>query len=87
MQYELLATLGQHLVNHLLVELGAEGYSRERLGLTTGEDCRTVCSGQIAYLAPDGANLVGLTTVQTDAFVKDKVTYSFFFYIVVVKFG
>ena len=41
-------------------------------------------SGQITYLAPDGANLVGLTAVEADAFVKDATAHSVAHHVVIV---
>ena len=56
----------------------------QRLCLTTSEDRTSVRHGQRRNLAPDGADLVGLTTVQTDTLVQDATAHSVALYIVVV---
>ena len=40
--------------------------------------------GQRRYLAPDGADIGGLTTIETDALVEDATAHGVALYIVVV---
>ena len=74
----------QYVVNDFFVQLGTQSYGRQGLSLTTGEDSRAVRSGQVADFAPDGADLVSLTSVKALAFVQDAAAHSLFFHIVVV---
>ena len=83
---EAFATLVDNVVDNLLVELGAECDGGERLSLATGEYGRSVRSGDVVDFAPDGADVGGLTTVETDSFVEDATAHGFFFDVVVVAF-
>ena len=85
-EQETLFALVEHVVEDLLVELGAEGHSGQRLCLAAGEHCRSVRAGDIVGLAPDGADLGGLAAVQTDTFVEDATAHSLALHIVVVAF-
>ncbi len=81
---EAFATLVEHVVKNLLVEFGTEGNGGEALCLTTGEDCRSVRSGNIVDLAPDGADFGGLAAIETHTFIEDAAAHGFFFNVVVV---
>ena len=83
-EQEALIALVEHIVNQLLVELGTQRTGRERLCLTTGEDSASVRHGQGRDLAPDGADLVCLTSVETNALVKDATAHGIAFHVVVV---
>ena len=65
----------QHVVNEFLVEFGTEGTSAQRLCLTTSEDSTSVRHGQRRNLAPDGADVSGLTTIETDTLVEDATAH------------
>jgi hypothetical protein len=84
---EALATLVEHIVEDFLIEFCAEGYGRERLSFTTGENSRSVRTGDVVNLAPDGTNFGGFTTIEADAFVKDAAAHSLALYVVVVAFN
>ena len=56
-----LIALVEYVVDELLVELGTQSYGGQRLCLTTGEDRASVRHGQRRNLAPDGADVSGLT--------------------------
>ena len=84
MQQEALFALVEHVVENLLVEFCAEGTSGESLSLSTGEHCRSVRAWNVVNLAPDRTDFVGLTAVETDAFVEDAAAHGFFLHIVVV---
>ena len=71
-------------VDDLLIELGAEGDSRERLCFTTSEYGGAVSRREVAYFAPERANFVELTTVEASAFVEDHVAHGFALGVVVV---
>ena len=85
-QHELLRALNQNLVDHLLVEFGSERHGRQRLRLTTSEDGRAVCSGQVANLAPDGSYLIRAAAVQTLALVENHVAHGLLDHVVVIVF-
>ncbi len=74
-EQELLIAAGHHTVVELLIELGAEGNSSQRHGLTALEDSRSVGHGQRADLAPDRTDLIGLTAIHTQALVEDAAAH------------
>ena len=86
MEQETLVALIEDVVDELLVELGAEGHGCESLSLAAGEDGASVRAGQIVDLTPDGADLVGLAAVKTDALVEDAAAHGLFLNVVVVAF-
>ena len=83
MQHELLGSLNQHVVDLLFVHFRAERYGRQRLRFAAGEDRRAVGCGQVAHLAPDRADLVGTTAVETNSLVEDHVAHRLFQHVVV----
>ena len=83
-EQEALVFTYEHIVDELLVELCAERTGSERLCLAAGEDGASVRSGQRTYLAPDGTNIGGLTTVEADAFVQNAAAHGVLLYVVVV---
>ncbi len=83
-EQEALAALVDHVVDNLLVELGAEGHGGEGLGLAAGKHCRSVRAGDIVHLSPDGAYLVGLAAVETHTLVEHAAAHGFFLHVVVV---
>ena len=87
MEDELVSALNEHFVVLLHVELGAEGYSRKGLSLTTGEDCTSVCAWQIAYFAPDRAHLSGVTSVEADSLIENHVPHCCFLDCMIVSFN
>ncbi len=76
--------LVEHIIYHLLIKFRTEGNSRERLCLTTGEDTASMRHGQRRYLAPDGADLIGLTTIQTLAFIEDATAHGVALHVVII---
>ena len=74
MQQELFGLAHKGVVNQLLVVLGAQGQRGQALRLSTGEDGRSVCGWQVIDFAPDGTNVCGTTSIQTNAFVQQQVT-------------
>ena len=84
MEDELLVFLDEDLVHLLHVQLGTERDGGQGLGLAAGEDGAAVCAGQIADLAPDGADFVGLAAVEAQTFVEDHVAHGFLLHVVVV---
>ena len=85
-QHELLGTLYQHFVLDLLVHLRTEGHRSQRLRFTAREDRRTVSGGQVAHLAPDGADFVRAAAVQALALVEDHVAHGLLLHVVVEIF-
>ena len=85
-EHELLGALHEHLVLDLFVEFRTERNGRQRLRFAAGEDRRAVGCGQVAHLAPDRADLVGLAAVETDAFVEDHVAHGLLLHVVVEIF-
>ena len=83
-QQEAHVALLQHIINHLLIQFGAQRTGRKALCLTTCKDRASVRHGQRRHLAPYRANLVGLSAVKTDALVKDTAAHSIAHHIVVV---
>ena len=70
-QQEALVLVTQHVVDELLVVLGAQGDGGQGLGLATLEQGRAVGIRQIVGLAQDGTDLVGLAAIQADVLVED----------------
>ena len=85
-EHELLGALHQHLVLDFFVELRAERHGRQRLRFTAGEDRRSVSRGQIAHLAPDRADFVGLAAVETLSQIEDHVAHGHLLHVVVEIF-
>ena len=85
-EQEALATLVENVVKDLLVEFCSKSHCSKALSLATGEYGRSVRSGDVVDFAPDGADVGGLTTVETDSFVEDATAHGFFFDVVVVAF-
>ena len=83
-EQETVGTLNQSLVHNLLIAAGTERDGSQSLGLTTGEDRRTVRTGQRTYFAPDRADIGGLTTIETLTLVEYSAAHSLFLHIVVV---
>jgi len=77
-------TVVEYVVDELLIALRTQRDRRQRLRLTTGEDCRAVRSGQVICFDPDRTDLGGLTTVKALAFVEDSTAHSFLLDIMVV---
>ena len=84
MEEELHVVLLQSTIDHLLIKLGTEGTSRERLSLTTCEDRRSVWHWEWRNLTPDRANLIGLTAIETYAFVENTATHSVLLYVMII---
>ena len=83
-EQEAFATLVDDIVDNLLVKLCAESDCRERLGLATGEYCRSVGAGDIIDFTPDGTNFSGLASVKAYALVKDAAAHGLFLHVMVV---
>ena len=81
---EALVTLVEDVVHEFLIQFCAERTGGEALRFAAGEDARAVRSGQGIYFAPDGADVRGVATVETDAFVEDAAAHSVLFHVVVV---
>ncbi len=75
------------IVDDFLIELSAEGHRGERLCLAAGEEGRAVGSRHEVHLAPDGPDLVGLTSVETLALVEDGAAHRLFLHVVVIPAG
>ena len=86
-EHETLIAACHHTVDHLLVELCAEGDRSERHGLTALEDSTSVGHRQRAHLAPDRTHLVGLTAIHAEALVEDAAAHSIAQHIVPVAAG
>ena len=84
MEKEALATLSEHIVENLLIEFSAKGNGGESLSLTASEHGRSVRPREIVGFAPDWADFVGLTAIETDTFVENAAAHSLFLYIVIV---
>ena len=84
MQKETHVALVEHIVYHFLIELCAQGTRREALRFATGKDGAAVRHGKRIYLAPDGTDFVGLTTIETLAFVENATAHSVAQHVVVV---
>ena len=84
MQEEAHVALVQHVVHHLLVKLGTKCGCAQRLSLATCEDSTSVRHGQSTHLAPNGADVGGLTAVQTDTLIQDAATHCVLLHIVIV---
>ena len=63
-QQEALVLVTQHVVDELLVVLGAQGDGCQGLGLATLEQGRAVGIRQVVGLAQDGTDLVGLAAIR-----------------------
>ncbi len=74
----------KHIVNELLVKLGAEGDGCQRLCLATGEDGASVRNRQRRDLTPDRTYVCRLAAVETDALVEDAAAHGVTLNIVVV---
>ena len=74
-EHETLIAACHHTVDHLLVELCAEGDRSERHGLTALEDSTSVGHRQRAHLAPDRTHLVGLTAIHAEPLVEDAAAH------------
>ena len=83
-QQETAHALDDGTIDLLLVELGAKGAGAEGLGLAAGKDGATVSRRQVVGLAPDGADLVELTAVETGALVEHHVAHGFTLGVVIV---
>ena len=79
-----LVLVDEHIVDELLVQLGAQRTGGQRLCLATGEDGTAVRAGQRTCLAPDGTDVRRLATVEADAFVQDAAAHGVLLHIVVV---
>ena len=86
MQHELLGTLYQHFVLDFFVEFRTERNAGQRLRFTAREDRRAVGCGQVAHLAPDRTDLIGLAAVEALALVEDHVAHGLFLHVVVEIF-
>ena len=87
MQQETLFALVQNIVHYFLIESGTESGGHERLRFATGENGASVRTRQIVHFAPDGADLVGLTAIQTDAFVQHTTAHGFFLHVMIIAFN
>ena len=84
MQQETHIALVQHIVHHLLVQLGTQCCSRQGLSLTTGKDSTSMRHWQRTYLAPDRTYLVRLTTIKASTLVQDTTAHSILLHIMIV---
>ena len=81
-QQEAVGTFHNRPVDSLLVQFGAQCHRAQRLGLATGEDSRTVRTGQHIHFAPDRTDVFQTTAIQTDTFLENHIAHGFAVYIV-----
>ena len=87
MEVEILLVTERYSVHFVRVEARSQSDRTQCLGLTAGEDGRSVRHGQHVDCAPDGADFGGLAAIQADAFVQNKTADGVALHIVVIQFG
>ncbi len=73
MEHEALALVALDVVGDLFVEDGAQGRDRERLGLASGKEGRSVRTGKNPDLAGDGTYVLQSPAVGPDMLVEDRL--------------
>ena len=84
MQQEAFFPFEGNVIDDFLIHFGTQGDAAEGLGLSAGEDGRAVGSRKVIHLSPDGTDIGGGPSVETDTFVEDHAAHGLFFHIVVI---